>query len=47
VRAFGELEGAEDGADPVPKCADGSLGGFAQDDLELGEGVLDRMKSGL
>jgi len=40
-------EGIKQGADALPCRLDGSLGGFAQEQLELGEDLLDRMRSGL
>ena len=36
----------EKAADGGPKAVDGSLGGLAQERLELGEGVLDRIEVG-
>ena len=51
---MGEVVGAllwrvevKDAADGVPEAMDGALGGFSQMRLELGERLLDRLKSGL
>jgi hypothetical protein len=38
IYAFLWAEGWDEGADPVPKATDGSLGGFAQKGFELGKG---------
>jgi len=40
-------EAVDDAADGAPETIDGSFGGFAQQGLELGEGILDGLKSGL
>ena len=39
-------EGVEEGADALPCGVDGSLGGFAQQQLELGEDLFDRIEVG-
>jgi hypothetical protein len=47
VGAFGGSEGVEQLADGVPERLDGARRGGAQQRLELGEGVLDRVQVGL
>lgn len=42
--AFVWGEGAEERADLVPQCIDGARGGFAQQCLELGEELFDRVQ---
>ena len=44
IRGSEEIDDAADGG---PEAVDGSLGGLAQQRLELGEGVLDRIEVGL
>ena len=39
-------EGVEEAADAAPGCVDGSLSGFAQECLQLGEHLLDRVQIG-
>ena len=46
VGAFLRVEGANCGTDGGPQALDASLGGLAQQGLELGEGVLDRIEVG-
>jgi len=36
----------EEGPDPLPCCLDGSLVGFSEQRLELGEHLLDRVEIG-
>jgi hypothetical protein len=47
VGASVRAEGAHDGADGRPQAIDTALGGLAQDGLELGKGVLDRIEVGV
>ena len=47
VGAFGGGEGVESVADGVPEAVDGAGCGGAQQRLELGEGLLDRVQVGL
>jgi hypothetical protein len=44
VGALGGWEEVEEVADGVPEPIDGALGGLAQQGLELGEGLLDRIE---
>jgi hypothetical protein len=44
--AFVWAEGGQAFSDPGPKALDGSLSGVAQEGLEFGEGVLDRIEVG-
>jgi len=37
-------EGIEQGTDALPRCFDGSLCGFSEQVLELGEDLLDRIE---
>lgn len=37
-------ESIEQGSYTLPRCVDGSFGGFAQEELELGEDLLDRIE---
>jgi hypothetical protein len=46
VGALGGCEGIEDGADAIPESADSAFRGLAQERLQLGEGVLDRVEVG-
>src|ERR1700677_1455192 len=46
VFAFVWAEGGQAFSDPGPKALDGSLSGVAQEGLEFGEGVLDRIEVG-
>jgi len=39
-------EGVEEGADALPCVFDGALGGFSEQQLELGEDLLDRVEVG-
>jgi hypothetical protein len=39
-------EGVEEGPDALPCCFDGSLCGFAEDQLELGKDLFDRIEIG-
>jgi hypothetical protein len=44
--AFVWAEGGQAFSDPGSKALDGSLSGLAQEGLEFGEGVLDRIEVG-
>jgi hypothetical protein len=44
VSAFGGCEEVEQATDRRPETIDGSLGGLAQQRLELGEGLFDRIE---
>lgn len=46
VLALVGREAVENGADPVPKCRDGSFCGSTQMGFEFGEGLLDRIEVG-
>ena len=46
VGAFGRGEGVDEAADGGPEAIDGPLGGLAQERLEFGEGILDRVEVG-
>ncbi len=46
VPAFGWLEALEDACDCTPQFRDGSPFSFAQQSLELGEGLLDGVEVG-
>jgi hypothetical protein len=46
VGAFRGAEGADDASDGAPEAGDGAFGGLAEEGLELGEGVLDRIEVG-
>src|SRR5215213_3116677 len=46
VDAFAGCEGLEQATDRGPEALEGALGGFAQERLELGEGVLDGVEVG-
>ena len=46
VSAYVWGEEIDDAADSGPEAVDGSLGGLAQERLELGDGVLDRIEGG-
>src|SRR3954463_12331833 len=44
VGAFGRGEGVDEAADGGPEPVDGPLGGLAQERLEFGERILDRVE---
>jgi hypothetical protein len=46
VFAFGLGEAVDDAADGAPETIDRSFGGFTQESLDLGEGVLDWIEVG-
>ena len=46
VCAFLRLEELNEATDGVPETVDGSFSGLAQEGLQLGEGVLDRVEVG-
>lgn len=46
VGALHWCEGVDDGCEGGPKLVDGSGGGFSEDGLEFGEGVLDGVQVG-
>jgi hypothetical protein len=47
ICAFVGTEGVEEGSDAPPRGGGGALGGFSQEMLQLGEHLLERLRSGL